>query len=293
MKRTMTINPTSRQIHDAFLAACRAELTALKAGNVHVHAAGHDMEAAQFEAAALAAAPHVANWTLPVGARIDLAVQASMAAAGCNTNLGIVLLCVPLAAAAEAESDTTDLRTRLVAVLDALTREDAAAVYRAIAHANPGGLGGADREDVHAVPTVTLKQAMALAAQRDRIANAYVTDYADVFDVALPYLARARATEADEPDAIANLHMNLLAKIPDSHIARKYGQQKAEDIQYIAQDLLPQVLPLTSPDARKTLLKFDADLKKNRINPGTTADFVVATLFAETIVMRGRHTAAV
>jgi triphosphoribosyl-dephospho-CoA synthase len=40
------------------------------------------------------------------------------------------------------------------------------------------------------------------------------------------------------------------------------------------------------------LLAFDASLKAERVNPGTTADFVVASLFTDTIIRRGRHTAA-
>jgi triphosphoribosyl-dephospho-CoA synthase len=34
------------------------------------------------------------------------------------------------------------------------------------------------------------------------------------------------------------------------------------------------------PDALAPLLAFDAELKKGDLNPGTTADFTVATLFA-------------
>ena len=51
--------PPARAARSAelFLAACRAELDALKPGNVHVHAGGHGMEVAQFEAAPPAAAP--------------------------------------------------------------------------------------------------------------------------------------------------------------------------------------------------------------------------------------------
>ena len=55
------------------------------------------------------------------------------AAAGCNTNLGIVLLCAPLAAAVERREP---LRTALHAVLGGLDVADAAAAYRAIARAN-------------------------------------------------------------------------------------------------------------------------------------------------------------
>lgn len=289
----MTALLTAAEIHDTFLDACLAELRALKAGNVHVHAGGHDMEVAQFEAAAAAAAPHVSNAKLGVGARVRRAVEASFAAAGCNTNLGILLLCAPLAAAAEARSDDTDLRRRLAHVLAALDDDDTANVYRAIAIANPGGLSKVETEDVSAAPAVSLLGAMALARHRDRIANAYVTDYADVFDFALPQLAIARRQERREEDALASLHMSLLAKFPDSHIARKYGADRAEDVRAAAEVLRPRVFPLTSKDARERLLAFDAELKNDHINPGTTADFVVASLFTDTIIRRGRQPVAV
>ena len=77
---------------ELFLAACRAEIGALKPGNVHLHAGGHGMETAHFEASAAAAAPWIADRALNVGLRIQCAVEASIAAAGLNTNLGILLL---------------------------------------------------------------------------------------------------------------------------------------------------------------------------------------------------------
>ena len=51
---------TEADITDAFIAACRAELEALKPGNVHVHGEGHGMTVGDFEASAAAAAPHIA-----------------------------------------------------------------------------------------------------------------------------------------------------------------------------------------------------------------------------------------
>lgn len=282
-------------IRDAFLAACRAELQALKVGNVHVHASGHGMEVTQFEAAAAAAAPYIADPTLRVGARIRNAVEASFAAAGCNTNLGILLLCAPLAAAAAMaprDQNSDDLQPRLASVLAGLDMDDTGEVYRAIAAANPGGLGKSETADVSAPPTVTLREAMALARDRDRIANAYVTNFSDVFDIALPRLAAARHEERREEDAIASLHMTLLAKFPDSHIARKFGSARAEEIRAVAEVLRPRVFPLTSNDKRDRLLTFDATLKSEGVNPGTTADFVVASLFADTLIRRGCHTAA-
>ena len=68
------------QIRAAFLTACRAELEALKPGNVHRHASGHGMEVAHFERAAEAAAGPIADASLSVGQRILRATEVSVGA---------------------------------------------------------------------------------------------------------------------------------------------------------------------------------------------------------------------
>ncbi len=277
------------EIRDGFLAACRAELTALKPGNVHVHAGGHDMEVAQFERAAVAAAPFVAEAAMRPGERIRRAVEASMATAGCNTNLGILLLCVPLARAASSllqGAEGRPLRAALRSVLDGFDMTDAAEVFRAIASANPGGLGRAAEADVSGPATVTLRQAMALAADRDRIARAYGDAYEDIFGFALPALAEARASLPTPDLAVSALHMRLLAAFPDSHIARKYGASIAEGVRIEAASLVHLFQPRLAAGAVGEFLRFDRSLKDRGLNPGTTADFVVATLFAEQLESR-------
>ena len=67
---------------------------------------------------------------------------------------------------------------RLRAVLAATTVADAAEVYAAIRQARPGGLGASASEDVATAPTVSLREAMALAADRDSVAREYATDFA-------------------------------------------------------------------------------------------------------------------
>ena len=68
---------------------------------------------------------------------------------GCNTNLGIVLLCAPLLAAFERCGRRARCRracaARCAAVLQALDVADARAAYRAIALARPAGLGHVGR----------------------------------------------------------------------------------------------------------------------------------------------------
>lgn len=280
--------PLSRDaIEAAFLSACRAELTALKPGNVHIHAAGHGMETLHFERAALAAATFLGDPSRGVGARILGAVGASVAAAGCNTNLGIVLLCAPLAVAAGGREEPSDLRDRLGRVLDGLDRADADQAFQAIVIANPAGLGRTDEGDVNGPPSMTLKDAMALAADRDRIARAYITRFDDIFSHALPELYAARRSAANESMAVTALHMSLLASFPDSHIARKYGDEAAETVRKEAAACASLWRPAPREETWEALLDLDRSLKSRGLNPGTTADFVVATLFADALIAAG------
>jgi triphosphoribosyl-dephospho-CoA synthase len=272
------------ETREAFLAASRAELLALKPGNVHVHAGGHGMEPAHFEAAAEASAPWIAAERLQVGERILRGVEAAMAAAHCNTNLGILLLSAPLAAAAQHE-DGGSLRDRVRHVLAALDAADAANVFSAIRLANPGGLGTAPDQDVARPPTAGLRQAMALAADRDRIARAYVTDLAEIFEFGLPLLEQAGRNGAGA-NVVTTLHMAYLAQYPDSHIARKLGEEAALAVQAEARRHAALWDPAVRPESFEALLAFDTALKSRNLNPGTTADFVVATLFAASICER-------
>lgn len=283
----MTTALAPEKISVAFLAACRAELDALKPGNVHRYSAGHGMEVEHFERAAEAAAGPIADPALSIGKRILRATEASFAATGLNTNLGIVLLCAPLAKAASETTLDVGLRRRLDIILSSLDECDAEDAFAAIRLANPAGLGKVEAADVrdNAEP-ITLIAAMRLAAERDRIANAYVTAYSDIFDFALPVLKDARAIANDSNLAVTTLHMAFLAEFLDTHIIRKYGEPTAEAVRQDARALKPLWSPVASAKSIPALVEFDAKMKSRGLNPGTTADFVVATLFAAGIIER-------
>jgi triphosphoribosyl-dephospho-CoA synthase len=276
------------EISAAFLYACNAELDALKPGNVHRHSAGHGMEVTHFERAAKAAAGPIADPAASVGKRILRATEASVAATGLNTNLGIVLLCAPLAKAASETTFDVGLRRRLGMILATLDEKDAEDAFAAIRIANPAGMGKVEQGDVNSKPdNLTLMGAMHLAAERDRIANAYVSVYADVFDFALPIYQAAKAlSDSDSTLAVTTLHMSLLAEFADTHIARKFNAGIAHSVREQARVLRPQWWPVATAKSLPELQQFDAKLKREGLNPGTTADFVVTTLFAHALIER-------
>jgi triphosphoribosyl-dephospho-CoA synthase len=221
----------SATIEAAFVWACEQDVVCAKPGNVSIASAGHGMTADLFLASARAACAPLAQRGAPVGARIEAAIANTRAAAGCNTNLGIVLLCAPLAAAFEVQSPVT-VESSIQHVLRTLTVEDACAAYRAIAMANPGGLGEAPKQSVGTVPTIDLRAAMALAANRDSIARQYTEYFRDVLAFGLATFDAAHAARAASPTALADgvllTWLGFLARWPDSHIARKHGDACAQ-----------------------------------------------------------------
>ena len=104
------------------------------------------------------------------------AIQRTRSTVARNTNLGIVLLVAPLAAVPTG----TPLSDGIGPILARLDVRDAEQVYEAIRLANPGGLGQVDSQDVNEPPSVTLLEAMRLAADHDRIAAEYASDFSVV-----------------------------------------------------------------------------------------------------------------
>jgi triphosphoribosyl-dephospho-CoA synthase len=276
----------ARAFHDA----CLAELDALKPGNVHRFGAGHRMNVADFESSAAAAAPMLAQAGIGVGTRILLAVEATMTAARQNTNLGIILLSAPLAAAA-LDGNKGDLQSRLGRVLASLSVEDAREAYRAIRHARPGGLGRAPRHDVAFDPDITLLEAMGVAEAEDRIAWNYTHGFADIFTLGLPSLEHGLERWNERPWAVTGVYLGFLAAHPDTLIQRKFGGATADRVQAEARAMQRHFLESAAPGRlAPELMDFDRALKAGGLNPGTSADLTVATVFAHALqVMEKSH----
>jgi triphosphoribosyl-dephospho-CoA synthase len=265
--------------------ACLLEVSAPKPGNVSPDRHFHDTRYEDFLASAVAIGPALAAaGERPLGATVRAAVEATSRWTRSNTNLGIILLLAPLARAAQ--RTTGALRPAVAEVLASTTVSDAAEVYAAIRLARPGGLGAAASEDVAAVPTVALRQAMALAAERDSVAREYVTDFAATFEIGAPAVRAARGDGLAWADATVEAYLQLLAALPDTHIARKLGRAAAEDVSRTARAAV-DAGGVRSPAGRQALASFDRALRDpaNTRNPGTTADLTCAALFV--VILEG------
>ncbi len=266
--------------------ACIWEATARKPGNVHRYCDFDDTTYVDFLVSAAAAAPLLAvSPDYSVGRTVYEAVRRTRRAVRANTNLGILLLLAPLTKAAVGR----DLREELPGVLDALTVEDAAAVFAAIRLADPSGLGRAPEQDVAEEPTRPLREIMALAADRDLIARQYANGFREVLDDGAPAVMEGVERTGSMEGAILYAHLHLMARHPDTLIARKRGPAEADESARRAR----AVLDAGWPNGRAgwaVFAELDAWLRAEgrTRNPGTTADLIAACLFV--LLHEGRIT---
>lgn len=253
--------------------ACLWEATVPKPGNVHPGAAFSDTTYGDFVQSAKVIAPVLSQAEHhSVGELVLDAVNATRQAVGKNTNLGIILVLAPLAKGGS--------QSEVASVLQALTIRDAELVYEAIRLAQPGGLGKSESQDVHAKPTVTLLEAMQLAADRDLIARQYVNSFADVYGLLLPELENTFQQTDNLPVSIQRACLVGLATLGDTLIARKCGNAIMHETQQKAQAVLDAGWPDTHA-GQQAFNDLDCWLRADghRRNPGTMADLMAGAIY--------------
>jgi len=258
--------------------ACQLEATAPKPGNVHRGADFEDLVFSDFLASAVAIvhAVEAVHAGAPVGESILAAVRSTREVTGTNTNLGTILLIMPLAAV---ECDTP-LASGIESVLKSLNFSDSHHMYEAIRMAQPAGMGTTGQLDVEEDAPENVLDAMRLAKDRDTVAKQYVTNFADVLDRVVPWLVQEMEEELTLTCRIIHTHVRLLAEFSDSLIARKCGTEIAAAAACRAAKVLEAGAPQSGPylDALSEL-DFWLRADGHRRNPGTTADLIAAGLF--------------
>ncbi len=229
---------------------------------------------------------------------------------GGNTHLGVILLFTPIAITAGitlASSEAFDLmsfRTNFKKVMRSTTPEDAAEVYEAILMANPGGLGrvkGVGAPDLTSreakqelmAKKLSLHDVMRISSSWDTVAKELATGLKITLGIGYPTLLKTYSETQDINIATVHTYLMLLSRFPDTFVARnvglrhvsevreaaRVGMNKANEISARAGKVL-RMGGLTTVEGRKSLLKFDEDLRKEGedLSPGTTADLTAASL---------------
>ncbi len=264
---------TQLDLEQCVFTACLWEATARKAGNVHRYRDFENLTYLDFIQSAHAIAPVIASMVdAPIGETVLECIKATRKVVSTNTNLGIVLLLVPLS-----KAETLDYMS-VWEVLKQTTVNDSKLVYEAIRLAQPGGLGKVSEQDISQNPTEKLLKVMERAAEYDTIARFY----AENFEYPLYDWGKYGWLFNDDPIelSICELQIEVLSLYPDSLIRRKAGEKVAEQISRRARTA-NKYDSLKSIRGREAYGKFAAYLnaKSTDYNPGTTADIVTTFLF--------------
>ncbi|MCX8150676.1 MAG: triphosphoribosyl-dephospho-CoA synthase [Candidatus Bathyarchaeota archaeon] len=300
----------AKHVSQCLQLAILLEVSTNKPGNVNFNVGFADTRSEHFLASAVAAAPafedatkrgiQISSKKLPlskagIGEIIKNCVTDIKAwQSGGNTLLGTVMLLVPIAVAAGMTNTKNDflfnidkLRQNLKIAVEATTAQDAVNLYEAVNIANPSGLNTLTELDVNNPQSkqqlikedISLFKVFQIGASYDDICYEWVNNYPVTFTQAYPYLLQTLKTKGDLNRAIVHTFLKVLAEHPDTFIARKVGKQKAQEISQDAQIALEQG-GLETLAGRKAINDLDQKLRSsgNRLNPGTTADIIAATL---------------
>ncbi|MDR0471314.1 MAG: triphosphoribosyl-dephospho-CoA synthase [Nitrososphaerota archaeon] len=289
--------------------AMMLEVSVQKPGNVSFTASFEKTRVEHFLASAVAAGPSLQEAAsrgamvaegqlnlerLGIGELIKTCSEdVAMWQRGGNTILGTVMLFVPLSVAAGMTSteqrfcfDFSVLRRNLDLVVRASSAWDAVHLYEAIDIACPSGLGGAPDLDVTKADSkkrlieenTGLFEVFKLASAYDDVCYEWVNNYSITFDLAYPYL-REQLINKPLHTAVVHTFLKILSERPDTFVARKMGNPKAQEISKEAQTIL-ELGGIETIESRESLAEFDKKLRTsgNACNPGTTADLTAATL---------------
>jgi triphosphoribosyl-dephospho-CoA synthase len=226
-----------------------------------------------------------------------------------NTVFGTLLLHVPLAVAAGATvsrdcSFSSKAMTQwLRLILDNSTVEDTVNLYKAFHIVRPGGELNKDDvtwTDVHnrydidnplvydniREDEITIQGLFRRSAEVDPICEEWSQYFNSIINEIYPYLSNVTKSLEDLEEGIVRTFIWQLSRKPDGLIAKKAGLERAEEVRALAGRI---VLDGMNGKATNDLLEnLDDVLRKegNLLNPGTTADFVSASIFCKLISMQ-------
>lgn len=251
-----------------------------KPGNVDRHREYPDLRFEHFLAGAIGASQGLTQAAegRSIGTAFETAVAGMSEQEGGNTQFGTLLLLTPLVSVAASASATLSSGT-VADHVEATTVEDAVDFYRAFEHVDvavgdpPAEATAIDvRRGSAAIPAIrdrglSLYDIMAIGDDRDGVAAEWTAG----FDRSFAGAERLGELDGTVLDRTADLFLELLATVPDTHVIDQHGESVATDVMDRAAELLT---------AEQTAVEtFAESLIERNVNPGTTADITAAALF--------------
>lgn len=205
-----------------------------------------------------------------------------------NTNLGIVMLLAPISVVAGMSEDETVnwdvFRDKIDQLIRSTTSEDAVNLYQAINIADAGGMGEQDDLDVANKSSlqklrddnVNMFRVLEMSSAWDKLSYELTHKMPVTFEIGYPVFQQVKS-EKGINEATVQTFLTILSRVPDTLISRKFTDAKAGEVSARAQAILEEGGILTRKGT-SIVGKFDQELIKGGLNPGTTADFTASSI---------------
>lgn len=200
---------------------------------------------------------------------------------GGNTHFGAFLLLIPLVMAAGKCENKTCLKTEVQKVVRETTVEDATELYRAFSRAKVkvkpvGDLDLGDNSSINKIEAqgLTLYNLMEISCSYDMIAEEWTDGFKKSFECAASIQDKIKKHGIN--DAVVLTFMELLSGNKDTFIQTKFDSKKAEEVSMRAKEILQKG---NVEEIRDKIRSFDEELLNEGVNPGSTADIIIAGLF--------------
>ncbi|HIH37203.1 MAG TPA: triphosphoribosyl-dephospho-CoA synthase [Methanocellales archaeon] len=247
-----------------------------KPGNVDRNHDFDDVKYEHFLASAVGAGPIFERAAIAkkgTGSFIRESVEESIKwQSGGNTHFGAFLLLLPLVMAAG-----NDGVKSITKVVQDTSVEDAVEFYKAfrcvkVRVSSVKELSIDDPNSVNEIKRrgLTLYDLMKLSAKYDAIAHEWVSGFQRTFRGAS--VLEGKLGQMSTNNAIVFTYLTLLSEQPDTLIQSKFGGEKAIKVS----DKASRLIGNWDLDA---IHDFDGELIREGINPGSTADMVIGSLF--------------
>ncbi|VVB97555.1 2-(5''-triphosphoribosyl)-3'-dephosphocoenzyme-A synthase [uncultured archaeon] len=200
---------------------------------------------------------------------------------GGNTHFGAFILLIPLVMAAGRCTNKACLKAQVRQVVRETSVDDAVELYRAFSEAKVRvkpvdelGLGDASSINKIKEQGLTLFELMEIAESYDMIANEWINGFERTFECAASI--RDKVVEYGINDAVVITFMEFLSSNNDTFIQTKFDSKKAEEVSMRAKRILQKG---DINVIRNDIRSFDEELLKEGVNPGSSADIIIAGLF--------------
>lgn len=274
-----------------------------KPGNIDRYHDYDDTRYEHFLASAISISPVIENAALgcaSIGESLKCAVYHSNCwQSGGNTHFGAFLLLIPLSMAAgqildnDGSFDVDSLVRRAHDIVRSADTEDALDFYRSFSSAGVrvNNVDEFDLQDESSLESlkeesVTLYDLMEISHDYDQIAGEWVNGFRNCAYCAKTIIRLMKSSDRD--DRIADINnvivytfLKLLSENPDTFIRTKTNIETAEKVSVQAKYIISKIenngYDLNA--FRSEIEDFDEELLEQKLNPGSTADIIIAGIF--------------